>query len=68
MGDSPSILRRQFVKESRRRRGRPRPVDAAIGGEIEFGAFACAGDADMGEAAFFLKTGAALVVERAQMR
>ena len=43
-------------------------MNAAVGGKIQFGALAGAGDADMGEAAFFLEPGAALFVERALMR
>src|SRR6478736_9570798 len=62
------IGRRQFVEEARRDRGRPRAVDAAVGGEIEFGAAAGAGQADMGEAALFLEAGAAVFVERALAR
>src|ERR1700681_1758887 len=62
------IVRRQFVEEARRNRGRPGAVDAAVGGEIEFGAAAGAGQPDMGETPFFLQSRAALFVERALAR
>ena len=36
-------------------------MDAAVGGEVQFGAAAGAGQPDMGEAAFFLKAGQQLL-------
>src|SRR5258705_2174473 len=57
------IGRRQFVEEARGDRGRPRAVNAPVGGEIEFGRAAGAPQADMGEASPVLQTRAALFVQ-----
>src|SRR6478752_3857004 len=62
------IGRWQLVEEARRDRGRPCAVNAAVGGEIEFGAAAGAGQAYMGQAPLFLQTGAALFVQRTLAR
>ena len=43
-------------------------MDAAVGGEIELGAAARAGQPDMGKPALFFQAGAALFVERALAR
>src|SRR5204863_9982357 len=62
------IMRRQFVEEARRDRGRPGAMDAPVGCEIELCPAAGAGQADMGEAPLFLQPGAALFVEGALTR
>src|SRR5688572_22111813 len=62
------VLRRQLVEEARGNGGGPGAVNAAVGGEVEFGAAARARQPDMGEAALFFQPGAALVVQRALAR
>src|SRR5205807_8909152 len=59
------IRHRQFVKKPRRDRRRPGAVDPPVGGEVEFGAAARAGQPDMGQATLFFEPGAALFVEGA---
>src|SRR6185437_11964864 len=56
---------RQLIEEARRHRRGPQAVDAPIGGEIDAGALARAGQADMRQAALLLEAGAAALVERA---
>src|SRR5262249_58451451 len=58
----------QLVDESRRNGRRPGAVDAAVRHEIDLGPLARPGEADMGEAALLLESGAALLVERALVR
>src|ERR1700732_4149635 len=48
------IVRRQFIEKARRDRGRPGAVNPPVGGKIEFGAGAGAGQADMGGGTRFL--------------
>src|SRR4029450_2577176 len=59
---------RQFIKEARGHGRGPHAPDAPIGGEVDLRKLARAGQANMGEAALFLKAGAAALVERALMR
>ena len=59
---------RQFVEEARGDGRLPEAVDAAVGDEPDVAAALGAGDADIGEAAFFLEAGAAAFVQRALVR
>ena len=56
---------RQLAQEARGDGGLPLVEDAAIGGERHVGAFACPGEADIGQPTLFLEPGSALLVERA---
>jgi hypothetical protein len=58
----------QFVDEARGQRRLPQIVHAAVLRKRDDGAALGAGDADIGEAAFLLEPGAALLVERALVR
>src|SRR2546423_11629315 len=62
------VRRGQFIQEARRDGGGPGAVNPPVGREVNLGAAAGAGQADMGEAPLLFQSGAALFVERALAR
>src|SRR5262249_51244390 len=65
LGQHLDVRRRQLVDEARGDRALPLPVDAAIGGEADGGAFPCAGKPDIRESALLLQRFEATLLKRA---
>src|SRR5208282_4023842 len=66
--DQLHMVCRQVVDETRRRRGLPQAMNAAIAGEQDFRPQPRPRHADIGEAALLLQPGAAALVERTLVR
>ena len=68
LGADVHVFGGQFVDKPGRRRALPLAVDSPVGGEADEGVAARPGQADIGQAAFFLQPGGAAVVQRPRVR